>query len=287
MLYYNPFAMKKILHKNDYEYDLFYLNRAAAPKFDRTGLFTKFDISEKYNFQSIFRMPDFSTPYNKNFEETAMNTAKKIVESEEQFNLFWSGGLDSTTVLICLHQWRDIIKDKIKIIMTNASIYDNNYAYNEIIKHNYDHVVCDDFGGALDYYSLEFMNVTGDASESIYGWSGVLQNFTRELGVDGLYIKLKDIPKLRNRISIDNYTTFEYYLKLYELIKVTLPACPIDIVDIQDLNWWFVFNFCYQYDVLRFMVPYYRNYEKCWANMNAFLLMMTGSYGYITHTNLP
>jgi len=287
MLYYNPFAIDKLLRRRDEAYGLFHLNRAAAHKFDRTGLFTMFDVGDKINFKSMFGLPDFSTPYNKNFEDTAMATAQRIVENNEPFNLYWSGGLDSTTVLICLHQWCDRIKNRMKVIMTEASIRDNKYAYDTIIKPNYEHVVCEDFGGAQNNYSLDYMNVTGDASEAIYGWSGILQNFMKELGVKGLYIKLKDIPKLKSRLSPDNYTTFEYYLKLYELIKVTLPACPIDIVDIQDLNWWFVFNFCYQYDVLRFMVPYYRNYEKCWANMNAFLLMMTGSYGYITHTNLP
>jgi hypothetical protein len=285
MLYYNPFAMKKILHKQREDYGLFHINRAASPKFDRTGLFTRFDISEKYNFRSMFDMPDFSKPYTKNFEDTAMATAQKIVETPGPFNLFWSGGLDSTMVLVCLDQWRDQIKDRIKIIMTDASIADNPHGYANIIKPHYQHVVCEDFGGAQDHYSLDHMNVTGDCSEVIYGWSGIVQAFMRELGVEGLYVKLEDIPKLKSRVSAKNYETFEYYLKLYRVIEETLPACPIEIVDIQDLNWWFVFNFCYQFDLLRFMVPYYKNYKKCWDNMNGFFssedwqLWIVNNYG--------
>lgn len=274
MYYYNPIIFKKLLFNHSElkkDYHLFYLNRAGICKFDRSGLFTKFNFNENYSFKSIYDLPDYSKRCDFTFEELCFKRAEEIIENNDKFTLFWSGGLDSTTILLSLDKYRDDILNKMNIILTHKSINDSPKIYVDIVK-KYNHTVCNTFVEVQSHYSLNNINITGDGSESIYGWSGILQSTASELGISAIYTKLEDIPKLKNEVSKSNYKTFEYFLKLYDAIKETLPACPIKVEDIQDLNWWFVHNFCFQYDVLRFIVPYFKNYKKAWEKMFAFFL---------------
>lgn len=272
MIYYNPIIFKKLLFNDsllENEYNIFYLNRASICKFDRSKLFNKFNINEKYNFKSIYDLPDYSKTQNLSFEELCFARAKEIVENYDTFSLNWSGGLDSSVILLSLNEYN--VLDKLKVVLTENSIRDNPLIYNNVVK-KYDHVVCKDFVEVQSNHSLNHINITGDGSECIYGWSGILQSTSSELGISAIYTKLTDIPKMKNKVSQKNYATFDFFLKLYKSIEETLPACPIEIVDIQDLNWWFVHNFCFQYDALRLVVPYFKNYKKAWEMLLPFFM---------------
>jgi len=269
MKFYNPLVFKKILFKDNPDYDLFHLNRMGICKFDRTGLFTKFDINEKYNFRSDFNLPDFSESMQLDFHDVCLYRAQEILNENKDIILFWSGGLDSTTALIAFDRFKKS-KSIITIILTQNSIIDNPIIFEDVIKHNYNYVILDDYGDIKDYYDINKLNVMGDVNEAVIGWSGILQIFAQDYGFDVIYKKISDIPKLKNMMSTEKYSTFDYFYKLYYSIEETFPACPIDIIDIQDLNFWFIFNFSWQYDYYRFMVPYYKNYKDVWNAQRPF-----------------
>ena len=268
MIYYNPAAFNKLLFNNSplkEDFNTFFLNRGTICKFDRTHLFTKFD-RPNFNIKSIFPLPKFDSSFDLSFEEICFKRAKQLLEDNNQLNIWWSGGLDSTVVLLTFHQFKPT---NIKIILTEASIKDSPQVYEEIVK-QYDHVVLEKFADRKPHFSLEYPNVTGDCSEGIYGWSGLFQLFLERYGMEVAYTKISDVHTLKNKMTETDFFNFNYFLKLYDIIEETFEAAPIKIETLIDLNWWFVYNFCWQYDYLRFQVPLYQNYEKAFKYTEPF-----------------
>lgn len=273
MLYYNPAAFNKLLFQNSPlrdDYNVMFLNRASIGKFDRSGLFTKFNTNnEQFNMKSIFELPKYDSTYRLNFEETCFKRTQELISEHNQMNIWWSGGLDSTVVLLAFHQHFKTIHQNIKIVLTEASIEDSPQIYEDIVK-QYDHVVLKKFADRKPHFSLEYPNVTGDCSEGVYGWSGLFQLFIERYGMDIAYYKIDDISKLKNKMTESDFNDFNYFLKLNNIMCETYEASPIKIETLIDMNWWFVYNFCWQYDYLRFQVPLYQNYEKAFKYTEPF-----------------
>lgn len=260
MIYYNPIAFKNMLgSKYKEEYHAFYLNRGSICKMDRSGLFTKFNFSDKFKWNNLFPLPKYE-PYNLTFEETCFNRAEQLLRDNEKMTFWWSGGCDSTTALLAFHQYKEA-HSKILVVMTEASVSDNPGVFETIIKPHYNYVVLKKFADRLPYWSLEYPNVTGDVSEGIYGWSGLFQIFLERYGIELAHTKIEDAGKFEQIMTSEDWKNFSYFLKLDQIIYETYKACPIKVETLLDMNWWFVYNFCWQYDYLRFMVPLYSNYE--------------------------
>src|ERR1700733_10926414 len=100
---------------------------------DRTGTIT-FPIKTK----SLFPMPAYRT-FTKTYEEVCNARAKELLERAEKLDVslysFWSGGMDSTTVLVSLLKNATASqKDRIVVLMSEESISENPNFYRDHVR---------------------------------------------------------------------------------------------------------------------------------------------------------
>jgi len=87
----------------------------------------------------FFNIKPFSKPlesnkfFNMTFEDICNMRATSLLNTNKVINIFWSGGLDSTTALISLlSNCKD--KNQIRILATYSSIFESGYFYDTFLK---------------------------------------------------------------------------------------------------------------------------------------------------------
>ena len=161
----------------------------------------------------------------------------ELLSSNDTINVFWSGGLDSNSVLLAFDHFYELAKHKLVIKLTAGSKADSPWIFENVVK-KYSYDIMNEFEDLEDHISLTNINVTGDCSDC-------LLNFPRE----------------QNNKPLADFNSEDY--KKYELLESTFPASPIQINDLYSLYWWLNFNFCWQFESLKFVINRnFDNYKK-------------------------
>lgn len=190
-------------------------------------------------------------------EQIADEFCKKIKNSNKIPYICWSGGIDSTSILVSLLKVAD--KDflqKLTVLCDQSSRQENAYFYHKFIHgkiatqdietfavttHNHDQIV------VLD----------GEAGNQCLGWRSI-----NVLAYRGQF-DLLDQPwrSVKNfRDILPGCTKFAA-----ELIQDSISLAPIDITSVYDFLWWTAFNFKFDDVLLRKMHAYTKNLdaEQC------------------------
>lgn len=85
-------------------------------------------------------IPDTKVPlripsYRKTFQGISLARAKELIDTGQELHVFWSGGLDSTTVLAALSMISS--SDQIIVYMTHDSLYESGNLYDTAIRHHF------------------------------------------------------------------------------------------------------------------------------------------------------
>lgn len=101
------------------------------PFVDRFNILNKYS---NYNLFSPYETPDFSYR-NVTFKQLCIERTEQLIEraKNKRIAVFWSGGLDSNLVLICLFM---LGKFDITVLYTKDSIDYNNYIYYKYLLNN-------------------------------------------------------------------------------------------------------------------------------------------------------
>lgn len=210
-------------------------------------------ISMPFNFKVYdeFKMPTFDKTFDLSYEDCCDKRALEIIEHSEKLSkpltIMYSGGIDSTLVLISLMKNlnQNLWRDKLKLALSADSIRENPKFYYEHIRNNFNIISSDNLGSLLDGNSIL---VGGEHNDQLFG-SDIIGKVYREL----------DGSKL-----LDNYTRdFMVNWFVYKGVNTEHANRWFDLLDLQiktkaeceiksnfHFLWWI--NFCFKWQKVYF-----------------------------------
>ena len=213
---------------------------------DRTGT-----IQSPMRTKSLFPIPQMrSMPQS--YEELCNERARELLERAERLDVdmyvFWSGGIDSTCVLVSLlKNATSEQKKRIVVVMSEYSVQENPNFYRDHV-----HGKLRTEPGVMAPYLLfggNHLIVNGEHNDQLfgsdmvarligkYGESAIQKPYARET-IQALYA---DITK--------DAAMADFYMNIFERLK---GAAPISISTNHDFLWWI--NFCLKWQLVHFFV---------------------------------
>ena len=208
----------------------------------RSGEFTT-----PWNATSPYRqiLPDLTIPETRTLADLIDSRANEIYNNAQKLNkkimIMWSGGIDSTTVIISLlkaipaNQHKDILS----ICMTSDSLIENFFFYKNFIspsKIPIVHKLSVDFS---DTFLNDYILLHGDPADALFG-SGSIK-FRPLLEDEKYLLPYKD--NMRLIYSLGNLSPNSWNF-LVDKITLNLEQTNLDqIVTIADWFWWQYINF--------------------------------------------
>lgn len=202
--------------------------------------------------KTVCPIPEINYHSEKRFDAVIESIAEEFIlrvgKSGRKPYVCWSGGIDSTAILVSLLKTcsQDFLKNLTVLISKN--IYqENSYFYHHFVK---DKINCQD----IDEFKINSSNynkiivVDGEAGNQIMGHAASykLLYFNREDLLDQGWKTIKDFTKLYT-----GSTDFHY-----QLIQESIEHSPLPITTVYDYFWWLGFNFKFDDVLLRKMLNY-------------------------------
>ena len=206
---------------------------------DRTGNFNPFQMT----YDPIPKVVKF----NKSWEECCMDAAKKLWQLGKPIELFWSGGIDSSGVLIALLETKSD-SDVLNIRYTQDSIDEFPLMWEKMVKGKNNPLTHKEMLDDSLFENHDIIKVTGECGDQCFGSDALHANldkhaddwesiFTWPNGK--LFAAKSDAPK-------DSQKNYEYKKnQLAEILFEHVDSSPVEIKTIFDLFWWC--NFCFKW----------------------------------------
>jgi asparagine synthetase B (glutamine-hydrolysing) len=189
--------------------------------------------------KSLFPMPQMRSQ-KKTYEELCNERARELLARAERMScrmlVFWSGGIDSTTVLVSLLKCASAEQKKnITVLMSDESAAENPVFFREHI-----------LGKLAIHPSLLFsyalggrdLLVSGELNDQLFGAESS-RAFLEQFGPRSLHGPFsRDLYEKFFERRLRNKTTARFYVDLFERLK---NAAPMPVQTNFDVNWWFSF----------------------------------------------
>lgn len=247
VIYYMPVFLKaQALSENNKDLkhfcEIFKVVSPNACIIDRTN-----SLNVPFDYEILYPIPNRPESISYTFGEVCIERAKHILETNNKICLLYSGGLDSTVVLLSFYL---AIKegigsfDQIEIGSSPYSIIENPVLWHKFILPNFK---VDSINNTLNRMGQinehDTRYVMGENADQLFGSDILLSNFhlfTVPLTKDNILKFLKD-----RKISQD---AFSYLMdSLWELYI----QCPRKLSTMADLIWWLNFSCKWQSVSLR------------------------------------
>lgn len=207
---------------------------------DRTA---SIDLPFKTLLKDINKFPDLNKPV-KSLEKCLEDTADKILESNKHIRLMWSGGIDSTLMVLAFFLKKSNDND-ITVVLNQDSIRENPNFYKKIIKNTFNVISTEECVRSLRYRELEGVTLQAEHAD--------LLTFN-ENPFDRRIKKYTDEDILNFSNNLENTQILLSYLNMdsddarcfYDLMTVTSKAVGINLTKLKHLFWWYNFNFRWQ-----------------------------------------
>jgi hypothetical protein len=205
-----------------------------TPLVDRTQSIPHF-LDIDYSYAPIPVNPNF----NLDFNTIVKNRCLQLLSMGKQINVAWSGGIDSTFVLFCLHQYAND-PEQVKVYCTYNSIIESGNLFDRFIKNKINYSIKVNTSVANNFIDHDCIYVTGALSNQL---------FTQSL----LHSKRDDILEFKDNCNV--YSTLDSCYKdvltdsCLEFLHPVILKSVRPINTIQDLRWFMNFNFSW-YNVL-------------------------------------
>lgn len=257
-------------------HDLIYFNRAIADAID-SGLrnsdyphhkwFNNNQPDLRWPSHIVSRVHKLDTPWSlagtvlpipqllsdeMSFETTIESIADQFCQTISQTNLtpyfFWSGGIDSTSILVSILKVANSeVLSKLVIVCSHESIQENAYLYYKYIDQKIQVLELGKFSITQDNYD-KVLILDGEGAGSIVGWRGLtrLANYKLFDFLDSDWRASKDLTKI-----IPGSNSF-----VIELIIESIKYSQVPIITVYDFIWWYGFNYVIEDMVLTKMIAY-------------------------------
>lgn len=212
-------------------------------KFSRLGFDTNLFIDRTNTITgpirttNIFPIPKFDATFNKSITEVCENAARDILNEGKPIDIFWSGGVDSTAIVV---SFLNVCKDlsQIRIMHEMRSIDEYPLFYNKYIK-NMNPVLLETYISKhlqLDDHII----VTGEGGGTIIGQWRIIQTKLTEFGFSNIdsFMPWEDVFKT----DVSIFENKDQDLYFVDTIRAQLKKAPFKIETIRDLYWWLGFS---------------------------------------------
>jgi len=188
-----------------------------------------------YSYSPIPSNPNFSLDLN----TIVKNRCIELLSTGKQINVAWSGGIDSTFVLLALHHYASD-SDQVKVYGTYNSIIESGDLFDRFIKDRMPYSIKVNTTASNNFIGKDCIYVTGAMSNQL---------FTQSL----LHSKRDSILQFKDNYCVEN-TLDNFYKDVLtddclEFLEPSILQIPRKIYTIQDLRWFMNFNFSW-YNVL-------------------------------------
>lgn len=252
LIFYDPLAVTQDTNLNvpgmRMFSNYFKIYNAKVVPVDRTDT-----IHLPIRVKSLYPMPEFR-PFTKTYEQICDERARELLAHAESLNLaihvFWSGGIDSTLVLVSLLKHATPTqRQNITVLLTEESIAENSRFYNEHIRGN----LATDSSAMFPYLlGGDYLIVNGEHNDQIFG-SDAVGNLIQTAGPGVIHQSYsRDLFHAFFDAKLNDYSATNTYLNLFE--KLTA-ASPVSIDTNYQFLWWINFALKWQTVSLR-MLPY-------------------------------
>lgn len=207
------------------QYEKFGLNN--YPFIDRTE-----KIKHYLNVANLNPIPQYDSTFNKSFEELVIERIKEISSLGKKMKICWSGGLDSTYILMMMKHFVNV--DQIIVYANYASIVESGQVFDKFIKNTFN---CEltVFPDVTDKnYSEDCLWVTGFPSNQLFG--------PEDEGCDNDNLNKRIFKRLGQ--AKDLYEPYEKSLTddFLEFFEPMIKSSPKKIETLVDLRWYLQFN---------------------------------------------
>lgn len=234
---------------------LFKLYSADSSTVDRTDT-----IRFPLNLESLFPMPKF-VEMKKTYEEVADSRARELLKKSDEIGgrifLFYSGGIDSTLVVISfLKNANEEQKKRISILMTEESISENPNFYRDHIKGKLEVIPSNNFRYLLGTKNLF---ITGEHNDQIFG-ADVIGQLIRLKGDSVVHepYNRQTLIEFYNSVSY-NPELNSFYVDLFEKLA---SRAPVKIETNFHFLWWIHFSLKWQTVYMRIIMYVDKNNLK-------------------------
>lgn len=199
--------------------------------YDRTGT-----IPHYLNVDSSkYPIPN-SDKFNLSFSEVVEKRAKELLALDKPINVSWSGGLDSTFILMTLYHYAND-KSQIKVYGTYSSIIESGYFFDKYIKDKFHFDIHTNKTYKNNYKVGDEIVVTGSNGNDIF-YKDIIQ-----LNSYDSWMKFKDpVSDNIKRYADSPYSTVLQECNI-EFLHEFIKNSPRKIETVQDLRWWVAFSF--------------------------------------------
>jgi hypothetical protein len=196
--------------------------------YDRTGAISHFlNIDSEYS-----KIPSGST--NKSFKEIAEERAKYLISLDKPINVSWSGGLDSTFVLFCLHNFSKD-KDQVRVYGTYNSVIESGYLFDRYIKDRMPYKI--KVNTSKTNYENNELYITGQPSNQLFQPSLPYKS-DRDV-----ILKIPNSEFIAKNASKPFRDILDQ--SVLEFLEPSIQRIGRPVTTLQELRWFINFNFCW------------------------------------------
>jgi hypothetical protein len=210
---------------------------------DRTGILS-FPFNEhlldKYIIDDVYRYS--SSNVRVTFSQAAIDNANKLLDSLQPLYILWSGGIDSTAILVSFLQTGRSL-DNVTVILNYSSITEYVLFYEQHIKTRFKILVTEEAMLLMSFGKLDGIVISGEQADQLVGSplsTFILQRMPK--GSLGAKFNYENFKILCNAKGMDDQSARCWY----ELYSSTVDKAPRPIDTMFDLAWWHGFNFKWQ-----------------------------------------
>jgi hypothetical protein len=211
-----------------------------VPLIDRTR-----SLEFPFEYEILSPMPQADQNFDTTFEQLCISRAENIwktcVDQEKHLNVYWSGGIDSTCVLISL--LKTAHADHLALITVLMNMH-SRQEYPSFFENHIQNKLKYKLTGATTHsFRAQDLHVTGEIGDQLFGSMWMIKYLGQ---FDRLF--MHDIPQHMEPLTgTDNNT------ELLEYMDPLLKAAPFEICCVYDLVWWLNFSCKWQDVQLRFI----------------------------------
>lgn len=212
---------------------------------DRTQSISHF-LDIDYTYAPIPINPNFNLDFNTIVKQRCI----ELLSIGKQIHVAWSGGIDSTFVLLALHHYASD-PEQVKVYGTYNSIIESGNLFDRFIKDRMPYSIRVNTSVFNNFTNKDCIYVTGAMSNQLF-IPGLLYNKNRDILLefkDSSFIGVHD--QYNNFLAKNAHDCYKKLLtdRCLEFLTPSILNSPKPIVTLQDLRWYTIFNYTW-YNVL-------------------------------------
>lgn len=198
------------------------------------------------------KFPDFDSLPQFDLSTACDLRAKELVDTGKNITLLWSGGIDSTLMLVSFLK-NSVNTDQITVACNYESIKENPEFYSNHVLKNFKIVATERLMQSLKFDITDSIIVSAEPADLLCGID-IQAKMLKTFGPEFLYLK----PSRENIVKffLTRNMSFEAANCWYDLLIESTKSSKRPIDTTSDISWWVSFNWRWQYTVEKFKLRY-------------------------------